>query len=79
MTLVMKEGLALSATGVVFGIIGALLAVRLISNTLVGVGAADPPTYLAAGLLQIAVALAACVLPAVRAMRADPMRSLRQE
>jgi predicted permease len=79
MALVMKEGLALSATGVVFGIAGALLAVRLISNTLIGVGAADPPTYLAAGFLQIAVATAACLLPAVGAMRADPVVALRQE
>jgi putative ABC transport system permease protein len=79
MALVIKEGLVLSATGVVFGVAGALLAVRLISNTLIGVGAADPPTYLAAGVLQIAVATAACLLPAVRAMRADPMAALRQE
>jgi ABC-type antimicrobial peptide transport system permease subunit len=79
MALVMKEGLVLSATGVVFGVAGALLAVRLISNTLIGVGAADPPTYLAAGVLQLAVATAACLLPAVRAMRADPMMALRQE
>ena len=79
MTLVIKEGLALSATGVVFGLVGALLTVRLISNMLIGLGAADPPTYLVAGVLQIAVALAACILPAVRAMRADPMVALRQE
>ena len=79
MALVVKEGLVLSATGVVFGVAGALLAVRLISNTLIGVGAADPPTYLAAGVLQLAVATAACLLPAVRAMRADPMVALRQE
>ena len=79
MTLVLKEGLALSATGVVFGLAGALMAVRVISNTLIGISAADPPTYLAAGILEIAVALAACALPAVRAMRADPMTALRQE
>ena len=79
MTLVMKEGLALSGTGVVFGIAGALLTVRLISTMLIGLGAADPPTYFAAGVLQIAVATAACILPAVRAMRADPMVALRQE
>ena len=79
MTLVMKEGVTLSATGVVFGIVGALVAVRVASNTLIGVSPADPPTYVAAGVLQIAVALAACSLPAVRAMRADPMVALRQE
>src|SRR5262245_2598355 len=79
MTLVLKEGLALSATGVLFGLAGALIAVRVISNTLIGIGAADPPTYLAAGILEIAVAMAACLMPAVRAMRSDPMMALRQE
>jgi putative ABC transport system permease protein len=79
MTLVMKEGLTLSSAGVVLGLAGALMAVRVISNMLIGVSAADPPTYLAAGLVEIAVALAACTLPAVRAMRADAMVALRQE
>jgi putative ABC transport system permease protein len=79
MTLVIKEGLMLSAIGVVVGLAGALLAVRVISNTLIGVGPADPPTYFAAGILQMAVAVAACTLPAVRAMRADAMVALRQE
>ena len=79
MTLVMKEGLTLSAVGVLLGLAGMLMAVRVISNTLIGVSAADPPTYFAAGVLQIAVATAACILPAIRAMRADPMVALRQE
>lgn len=77
--LVMKEGLTLSAAGVLFGLAGALMAVRVISNTLIGVSPADPPTYAVAGALQIVVALAACLGPAVRAMRSDPMVALRQE
>jgi ABC-type antimicrobial peptide transport system permease subunit len=79
MTLVMKEGLTLSAVGVLLGLAGALMAVRVISNTLIGVSPADPPTYIAAGVLQIAAAMAACILPAARAMRANPMVALRQE
>jgi putative ABC transport system permease protein len=79
MTLVLREGLLLSAAGVVLGTAGALVAVRLASNTLIGVSPADPPTYVAAGALQVGVALAACLLPAMRAMRADPMVALRQE
>jgi predicted permease len=79
MTLVMKEGLTLSSAGVVLGLAGALMAVRVISNMLIGVGAADPLTYLAAGIVEIAVALAACTLPAVRAMRADAMVALKDE
>ena len=79
LTLVLREGLTLGGAGMAIGLIGALLAVRLISNTLVGVSPSDPTTYLTAGILQATVALAACLLPALRAMRADPMLALRQE
>jgi predicted permease len=79
MALVLREGLALTATGLVFGIGGAVVAVRLVSNTLIGVSASDPATYLTAGVLQTLVALAACLLPALRAMRSDPMIALRQD
>jgi putative ABC transport system permease protein len=79
MALVLKEGVALSAIGAALGLGGALLAVRLLSSTLIGVSPSDPPTYAAAGALQIVVAMAACMLPAVRAMRSDPMVALRQE
>jgi putative ABC transport system permease protein len=79
LALVLREGLTLSGTGVAIGLAGALLAVRLMSNALVGVSPSDPATYLGAGILQAAVAIAACLLPALRAMRADPMLALRQE
>jgi ABC-type lipoprotein release transport system permease subunit len=46
---------------------------------LIGIGPADPSTYLVTALLQTVVALGACALPAMKAMRADPMRALRQE
>jgi len=75
----LKEGVALSAIGAALGLGGALLAVRLLSSTLIGVSPSDPPTYAAAGALQIVVAMAACMMPAVRAMRSDPMVALRQE
>ena len=79
MSLVLREGLALTLPGVAAGIAGALLAVRFASWMLVGIGAADPATYLATALLQTAVGLLACLLPAMQAMRADPMRALRSE
>jgi predicted permease len=79
LTLVLREGLTLALPGVAAGIVLALLAVRFASWMLVGIGAADAPTYLAAALLQTTVALLACLLPAVKAMRADPMRALRQD
>lgn len=79
LTLVLREGLLLALPGVAAGIALALLAVRFASWMLVGIGAADVPTYLVAASLQTAVALLACLLPAVKAMRADPMIALRTE
>ena len=57
MALVLREGLMLTVPGVIVGIAGALLALRLASRMLVGVGPADPATYLVTALLQTAVAL----------------------
>jgi len=79
MRLVLREGLMLTVPGVIVGIAGALLALRLASRMLVGIGAADPSIYALTAIVQTAVALGACALPAMRAMRADPMRALRQE
>jgi hypothetical protein len=79
MALVIREGLMLTVPGVIAGIAGALLVLRLASRLLVGVGAADPSTHILTALLQIAVALGACALPAMTAMRADPRRALREE
>ena len=79
MGLVLREGLMLTVPGVIAGIAGALLALRLASRMLIGIGPADPSTYLVTAALQTAVALFACALPAMKAMRADPMRALRVE
>jgi putative ABC transport system permease protein len=79
MALVMREGLMLTVPGVIAGIAGAILALRLASRLLVGVGAADPSTYIVTAVLQTLVAMGACALPAMRAMRADPMKALRDE
>ena len=58
MALVLREGLMLTVPGVIAGIAGALLALRLASRMLVGVGPADPSTYVVTAVLQTAVALA---------------------
>ena len=60
MGLVLREGLMLTVPGVIAGIAGALLALRLASRMLVGIGPADPSTYLVTAVLQTAVALGAC-------------------
>lgn len=79
MSLVLREGLMLAIPGVVLGAGAALIVGRLAASTLFGVGPADPLTFGATAMVQTAVALAACALPAWRATRVDPMIALRQE
>ena len=78
-SLVMRQGVALVAAGVVVGIAAAALVTRLIGRFFVLVGAGDPTTFLAVTALLYAIAMAACYLPARRAMRVDPMTALRHE
>lgn len=71
------EGVALSATGAALGLVGAWLVGRVLSSLLFGVSAIDPWSFAAVSLLFILVALAACYVPARRAMRVDPVTVLR--
>jgi predicted permease len=75
--LVLRHGLFMAAAGVLFGLAGAFVLTRLMQSLLFGVRATDPVTYLLVSGLVVATALAACYLPARRAARLDPMRSLR--
>jgi putative ABC transport system permease protein len=77
--LIIARGLALTATGLVIGLVAAWVVTRMLNALLVGVEAADPATFLAVVSLLAAVALAACGVPALRAARVDPMNVLRQE
>ena len=61
------------------GIGGALAAARLIASLLFGVSASDPLTFAAVAILMTLVALAACWIPARRAMRVDRIVALRYE
>jgi predicted permease len=77
--LVVRQGMILGGIGVGVGMIGALLLTRVMANLLFGVSPHDAVTFgLVAGILA-AVALAATVIPAQRAMRVDPMTALREE
>lgn len=77
--LVMRQGFALVAAGLVVGLAGALLLGRLISPLLFGVTTTDPLTLIVAPLIMCAAALLAAWLPARRAARVDPAVALRPD
>jgi predicted permease len=77
--MIIREGLKLSLTGLVLGILGALWLGQAGSTLLYGVTATDPLTFISVSLLLTAVAMAACYFPARRAMKVDPVVALRQE
>jgi putative ABC transport system permease protein len=77
--LVLQEGLTTAACGVVLGLIGALLTTRLLQGLLFGVSATNPLIFAINAAVLMAVALAACLIPARRAARIDPMEALRHE
>ncbi len=79
LTLVIGRGARLAVAGVTLGLVGAFALARFLSSLLYGVQSTDPVTFLGVALLLVAVALAACCLPARRAMQVEPQVALRHE
>jgi putative ABC transport system permease protein len=75
--LVVGSGLALAAAGAAIGIGGAIAATRALEGLLFGVTPNDPGTLAAVAAMLLVVAVIACVVPGVRAMRIAPSDALR--
>jgi putative ABC transport system permease protein len=76
-TLVLQQGVALSAAGIAIGIVASLAFTRLMSSMLFHIRPVDPLTLAAVAAIVLATALVATFLPALRATRIDPMQALR--
>jgi putative ABC transport system permease protein len=77
--LVVGRGLWLAGIGIALGIVGALAMSRLLVFMLAGISPHDPLTFAGVAVLIAAVSLAACYIPARRAMRIDPLAAVRYE
>ncbi len=77
--LILGRGMALTAAGIAIGIIGAAALTRFLATLIFGVAPMDPLTFVMGAAVLAGVALAACYIPARRAMRVDPMVALRYE
>jgi putative ABC transport system permease protein len=77
--LVLRRGLALTLPGIALGLLSALALTRLMKSLLFGVSATDPLTFALIALMLTAVALLACLIPARRATKVDPLLALRYE
>jgi putative ABC transport system permease protein len=77
--MVLRQGMTPVLAGLAAGVFASLLTGRLLQNLLFGVHSLDPLTLAVVALLVLAVAAAACYLPARRAAKVDPMVALRYE
>lgn len=77
--LIVTQGMKLTVAGLALGLAGAFAATRTMSSLLFGVSASDPLTFAGVSLLLTLIAVVACLIPALRAMKVNPMVALRYE
>jgi ABC-type antimicrobial peptide transport system permease subunit len=76
---VVRDGMTLVGVGAVAGLIVGFVTTRSLEKFLYGVPPSDPATFAGAATLLIAIALVACIVPARRAMRVNPITALRSD
>jgi putative ABC transport system permease protein len=79
MKMITQQGLRLAITGVIAGIIFALILTRYLTTLLFEIKPLDPITYIVGSFCVLCIAILACIVPARRAMRIDPLIALRYE
>jgi putative ABC transport system permease protein len=77
--MILAQGMKVTMIGLVVGIVGSLLLTRFVSTLLFNVEPTDPATFIGVAIVITLVAAGACIIPARRATRVDPMVVLRDE
>jgi ABC-type antimicrobial peptide transport system permease subunit len=77
--MIVRQGLTAAGVGLTIGLLGAAALGRVLTKLLYGVTATDLPTFIGVAAVLLAVTLAACIVPARRALRVDPLEALRSE
>ena len=77
--MILRQGLRFVAAGLAIGLAASFVLTRVMASLLFGISATDPATFVSISLVLIAVALLASYIPAVRAMKIDPMLALRYQ
>src|SRR5262249_55191051 len=77
--MVMNRGMMLTIAGIAAGLIFAFFAAKVLTPFLFGITATDPATFILIAILLASIAMIACAIPALRAMRVNPIVALRHE